>query len=202
MSAESETDVDLQPVSEEEPGEVEEIEIDAGGPEAVELDFGPTVLSSRIAVAAAVFAVLTSGPYSGLALPMSLAGLAFVAVAVYRANSRRWLSLGVVSLFLGIALADMFGPPNLGVGLFLVSVTATIVAWDVGQHAITIGEQFGRQAPTRRGELVHAGSSVIVGILGSTLAYGVYFFGLRNQPTLTVATLMFGAVLLMWALRD
>ncbi|MFB6138214.1 MAG: hypothetical protein ABEJ42_07760 [Halobacteriaceae archaeon] len=182
--------------------EVDEFEIDVGGPDAVELEFGPTKLSSGIAVGAAVLAALSSGLYSGLALPFSFAGVGFVAVAVYRAESRRWLSLGVMSLFIGIIASDMFGPPGLDPAVYLASMTATIVSWDVGQHAITIGEQFGLTAPTRRGELVHAAGSVIVGVLASGIAYGVYFFGSGNQPTLAVALLMLGAVLLIWALRD
>jgi hypothetical protein len=101
-----------------------------------------------------------------------------------------------------IIAADMFGPFGLDPAIFVTGVAATLVAWDVGQHAITIGEQFGRQAPTRRGEIVHAGGSVMVGVLASGLAYGIYLFGSGNQPTLAVALLMFGAVLLIWALRD
>jgi len=172
----------------------------ADADEPVELEFEPTRVSSVVAMTAGVLAALTTVPYGGFAVPFGIAGLAFLATGLFGSGSRRWVSLGVANLFMGVIVAGGFGaatPPTV-----LAATVATLIAWDVGQHAITVGEQFGRTAPTRRGEVVHAASTTIVGVLSAGIAYGVYVFGTSGQPTLAVVLLFLGAVLLVWALRE
>lgn len=167
---------------------------------AVELDHRPALTSSIIAVFAGVLAMLTSGPFAGIALLFGLAGVSFLAVGLFVTGSRSWVSLGIVSLFVGILTVGVLGTAP--IPLLLISAVGLVVAWDVGQHAITIGEQFGRTTPTQRGELVHAAGSGLVGILGAGGVYGVYWAGTGGQPVLAILLLLLGAILLVWSLRE
>lgn len=179
-------------------------EEDAGGvpgiPDPVEIDDGTPVLSGSIAVFAAVIAMLTSAPFLGLAFIPGLAGVLFVAAGVFATQSRSYVSLGVASIFVGVLLVGAMGagPPM----MLVTSAVGVFVAWDVGQHAITISEQFGRSAPTQRGELVHAGGSSLVGILSAGILYGIFLAGSGGKPALAVILMTTGFLALMWALRD
>jgi hypothetical protein len=173
---------------------------DADETSTVVLDESPPVTSSIISIFAAVIAVVVTAPSFGFAIPLGIAGLLFIATGVFTAGSRRWVSLGVTSIFVGILLVGALGAAT---PLTMVtSAVALFVSWDVGQHAVTIGEQFGRGAPTQRGELVHAAASSLVGVLGAGVAYAVYLLGTGDQPALAVILLLLGVVALVWALRD
>ena len=84
----------------------------------------------------------------------------------------------------------------------LVGLVMAVVAWDVGQHAVGLGEQVGRAGPTVRAELVHAGTSL--GIAGGTagIAYLLFVAGAGNQPTTALVALLLAAVLIVLALRN
>jgi hypothetical protein len=173
---------------------------DVGRPDPVELNDDPAVVSGAISLFAALLAVVVVTPFFGFAVPLGLLGLLFIGVGVFGEGSRRWVSLGVTSIFIAILLAGALGATTpLTV---VVGGVAMFVAWDVGQHAVTIGEQFGRGVPTRRGEIVHAAASSLVGVLGAGISYGVYVFGTGDQPALAVILMILGVVGLVWALRD
>jgi hypothetical protein len=177
-----------------------ETEIEDDERRSVDLVNEPAITSGAIALFAGVLAMLTSAPFYGVAVPFGVLGVLFLGVGVFSAASRRWVSLGAMSIFVGILIVGALGAAT--VPMLLISGVMTLVAWDVGQHAITVGEQFGRTVPTRRGELVHAASSTIVGVLGAGASYGVYVLGAGGQPALAVVLLVLGAVGLVWALRD
>lgn len=101
-----------------------------------------------------------------------LVGLLIVGLAVIPlrgSGSRTLLELGTGLVFLSILATGLFRAVGI-VGLVTATV-ATVVAWDVGEHGISIGEMLGRQARTTRIEATHAVSSVAVGLLavGATL---------------------------------
>ena len=166
----------------------------------VELNRDPAVVSSVVSVIAGFLAVLVTAPALGLAIPFGLAGVLFLALGLFRVGSRGWVSLGVTSIFIGIVVVGALGaaPPL----TLLTGAVALFVSWDVGQHAVTVGEQFGRTAPTQRGEVVHAAASSLVGVLAAGVAYGIYLFGAGDQPALAIILLLLGVVGLVWALRD
>jgi hypothetical protein len=52
-------------------------------------------------------------------------------------------------------------------------VAASLLAWDLGEFAATLGREVGRQGPTRRAELVHAAGGVALGAVGVGAAVAV-----------------------------
>jgi hypothetical protein len=109
------------------------------------------------------------------------------------------VTLGAVGLFGGVLLAGAQGggPEALVLGLL-----GTVVAWDVGEHAVGLGEQLGREATTTRSELVHAAASLAVGAAGATLGYGVFLVAAGGQPTTALVFLLIGVVALAAAVRS
>lgn len=170
------------------------------GDRAVELDHRPALTSAVVSLFAGVVATLASTPFLAAALPLGFAGVTFLGIGLFVTESRSWISLGVVGLFVAVLVVGVFGAAP--TSLLLVSTVAVLVAWDAGQHAVTIGEQFGRTPPTRRGELLHAGASVVVGVLAAAVVYAVYLFATDSQPVLAVILVVGGALVLLWSLRE
>jgi hypothetical protein len=166
----------------------------------VEVDRGPARLSSALATAAALLAVLTTAPLSTLALPLAVAGFATFLLALFATGSRGLLWLGSVGIFGGALVAGgIAGAPPV---LVLASVAAMVLAWDLGQNAIGMGEQLGRHAVTWRAELFHAAASSVVAAVVGGVAYVVYRLGTGGQPVLALVLLLAAGVLLTWALRS
>ena len=125
------------------------------------IDRGPTRLSSGVAVAAAVVGFLLSGPYSWVALAAGGLGV-FLVVAGVVGGRHAAVTAGCAGLVVGSIAAAQAGTPALfGLG----SAVAALVAWDAGGTAIDLGAQLGRDAETTRLELVHAGSTALVGVV-------------------------------------
>lgn len=77
----------------------------------------------------------------------------------------------------------------------LLAGTATVVAWDAGEHAINVGEHLGRGGDTRETELAH-----IVGLLGVEVArfsggVGPSGLSLGSLVLLLVAVVLFAVAL-------
>jgi hypothetical protein len=161
-----------------------------------EIDRSPAVVSTALAVGAGVVSLLgtTAGALVG-ALPAA-AGLAVFGVGLVRA-SRTALTAGAGLLFAGVLLAGASGasPEPL-----LVGTIGAVLAWDVGENGIGLGAQLGRAADTRRAELVHAASSLVVGAVTAGLGYGVYLGAASGQPLTALVFLLLGAVVLVSAL--
>lgn len=179
---------------------IDTTDADDVGQAPVELDHRPAMTSGIVSLFAGLVAMLASGLFATLALLFGLAGVSFLGIGLFVTESRSWVSLGVTSLFVGILTVGVLGAAS--TPLLLISMVALLVAWDVGQHAVTVGEQFGRTPPTQRGELVHAAGSGLVGILSAGVVYGVYLFGTGDQPVLAVILLVVGSVVLIWSLRE
>lgn len=138
----------------------------------------PTRVSSAGALLAAVVVVLVSGTGGVVALVVATGGMLSLGAAVVR-GSRGWAATGALGLFVALVVAGLTGAGSLPV---LVGTAATMVAWDLSEHAIGLGEQLGRTAITRRQEGVHAAFSVGVGVLGIGLALVVTRTGVGPLP--------------------
>ncbi|SEO44934.1 hypothetical protein SAMN04487948_102470 [Halogranum amylolyticum] len=161
-----------------------------------EIDRSPAVVSTAIAVGAGVASLLGSAVGSiGGAIPAA-AGLAVLGLGVVRA-SRAAVTAGAGLLFAGVLFA---GASGAGPEPLLVGTISAVVAWDVGENGIGIGAQLGRAADTRRAELVHAASSLVVGAITAGLGYGVYRGATGGQPLTALVFLLVGAVVLVSAL--
>lgn len=168
-------------------------------PATVEVVHAPSHLSQAIALVAIVVAVGTTAPFSLLALPFGVAGLAIVAGSSFVTHSRGWLSVGVGVVLLGAVISGGYGAVPLEV--MLVGVSAALLALDVGQYGLGVGAHLGRGAPTRRLEVTHAMFTLLALSVASAFVYVVYLFAGSGRPASAVALMVVGAVVLMWAFR-
>ncbi|EMA65143.1 hypothetical protein C461_14915 [Halorubrum aidingense JCM 13560] len=152
-----------------------------------------TVVSSLLAAGIAALAALVAAPIGGAVV--GLAGAGFVAGAVRR--SPRTLSRAAGTGAVGIALAGALGGAT---EPLLVSGVALVLAWDLADHGMSLGEQVGRAGRTRRNAAVHAGATLFAGALSAGIVYGVYLAAAGNRPVAALALLLFGAVALASAL--
>jgi hypothetical protein len=157
---------------------------------------GPARLSRWGSAGAAVLALGTSGFYSWPALTAGVVGLTLLVVGLRR-GANTAVTAGAFGLFLAGIVAGSQGAPVLPV---LISVTCSVLAWDSGRNAVSIGTQLGREADTRRIEAVHMAASTAVGLMTVGLGYGLYRAGTGNQPVTALFFLLVAAVLLVEAL--
>lgn len=169
----------------------------AAGADAVAVDDRPARLSGTLAVVAAAAAALLSAAAAPAAFAVGILGVGLVAVGV-AIGATRAVWYGAAATFGGALLAGVVGG---GVGPVVGATLGALLAWDLGEHAVNVGEQVGRSVPTRRGELAHAAASVAVGggaALGVVAVYRVATGGLSSTA---LVVLSLAAVLLTTALR-
>jgi hypothetical protein len=158
---------------------------------------GPSALSGSVALLAGAVSLLGSTLGATDALPVALLGVTVLGVGVYR-SSRRGVTVGAGAL---LAAAVVSGVRGAGPEPLLVGVLGSLVAWDVAEHGIGVGEQLGRETDTRRVELVHAASSLLVGSAGGAVGYLVFSLSAGGQPVSALVFLLVGVVALVAALR-
>lgn len=154
-------------------------------------------LSRGVSIVLAVIAWGVSGFYSWPALGLGTPGLVILAVGLVRGR-RGLVTVGTFGLFLGAVVAGIQHSP---VASVLLSVTCTVLAWDIGSMAISIGTQLGRKAETTRLETIHIVASVSIGVVTAGIGYGLYQSGTGGQPITAVGFLLLAAVLLNETLR-
>ena len=168
------------------------------GVETVEVDHSPARASSIAAVGAALVAALTSAPFSILALPVGFGGVAIVAGGLFLKGNRSWVTIGSAGLFLSALISGGFGTP---IEILIVSMAATLLAWNLGQHAIGLGEQLGRNVETSRNEAIHGSAALIVSLLAAGLGYLVYSSVSGGKPVAALGVVLLGTVFLVWTIR-
>jgi len=157
----------------------------------------PVRRSRGLALVAASVAVLTS-ILTVPGLGLGAAGFLGVLAGTLR-PSRGLLDGGVAALGAGVLLSAATTPLA---GLSLAGAVAAVLAWDLGEHAIGLGEQLGHEAPTRRGELAHAAASTGVGLAAAVVGYVVYRVAWGGQPLAALLLLLFAALFLMLSVRE
>ncbi len=161
-----------------------------------EIDRSPARLSGGLAVGAGGLAVAAAP--SPAAAPFGVAGVVLLLVGVLR-GSRRAVTAGALLAFGGVVAAGLGDAPAASL---LVGTAAAVLAWDLGEQAINVGEQLGRAASTRNGELVHAANSTLVAVAAVGLGYGLFLVASGGQPVTALVVLLGAALLLAAALRD
>jgi hypothetical protein len=158
---------------------------------------GPTRISASIAVVAAGLAAVTGLGGSGWLVLLAPLGAGIVAGALWRGRVPL-LAVGCACL-IGAALATGLagGAPV----RLVLSVAATFVAWDLGEHAVTLGEQLGRRAVTARLEFLHAAGAITVATVGGGIAYLSFLLAGGGQPLVALLFLLVGSFALLTALR-
>ena len=157
----------------------------------------PSLHSGVFAAAAISVVTLVLGFYAVLSVPFGGLALCAAAVAVVRGWRRAAVWAGVL-LFGGAVAAAVENAPTLVV---LVGAGGAVVAWDLLDNAISLGEQLGREADTRRTEVVHAGGSVAVALGVAAGSYGLYSVAGGGKPLSALVFLLVAVVALTSVLR-
>ncbi|MFC4550521.1 MULTISPECIES: DUF7519 family protein [Halorussus] len=163
-----------------------------------EIDRSPAYLSAALAATAAALAAAAAGFASTVGLAVAGPGFLALAAGALR-GSRRAVTLGATALLVGSAVGGLVAP---SVYLVLPGVIATVLAWDLGEQAINVGEQLGREADTTRLEVMHAAGSTLVGVGAGGFGYAIYLVGAGGQPVTALVFLLLAAVVLTSALRN
>jgi hypothetical protein len=160
-------------------------------------DDAPARLSVTLSLALVGVATLALAAGSPTGVIAGVLGAALLGPGLLR-GQRRLVDLAAAALIVGVAIVGVEGAPPVPL---VVAAAATVAAWDVGENAISVGEQLGRAGDTRRAELVHAGGSV--GLAGGGGGGGGAGFRLTTttQPVTTVAVLVIAVLALTAALR-
>ena len=161
-----------------------------------EIDRSPARTSAGIAVLASGFAIaVVSSPTTTI---VGGIGVLFLLLGVVR-GWRRAVTWGAFVVFLGVVYA---GLQNAAAEELLLATAGTVIAWDVGEQSINVGHQLGRSARTARGELVHAASSTVIGVITVGLGFVVYTLATGGQPLTALVILLGAAIALVTAVRD
>lgn len=78
---------------------------------------------------------------------------------------------------------------------------STVVAWDVGEQSINMGEHLGRQAHFWPVEVAHGDAGAIVGLVGVMIALVIGGANVSGHPLLGLAALLSAGVVLALALH-
>jgi hypothetical protein len=160
------------------------------------IDRSPAVLSSVAATVLGLVVLAALGPFSGISLGLCIVGFALLVVGLLR-GIRGVVSGGASGLLLGTAAGAVNGAPVL---LALLGLVATVLAWDIGQRAIDIGAQLGRDAETRELELFGLATSAAVGVVTGVAGYLIYLVGAGGQPLSAVFFVLLAVLALFGAL--
>lgn len=167
---------------------------------------GGTAVVAGVGVALGAIALGFSLPTTQAARAELLPGmlgllvLLFGAVRIRKRLARPLLLAGSGLLFVSVLVSGVVR----GADLFqlLGATVATVVAWDVAEHGLSLGEQVGRRAQTLRNRAVNGGASLAVGGVGVALAWLLLEIGPTNMSLSGFLLLLAAAVVLALALLD
>lgn len=111
-----------------------------------------------------------------------------------RGWERRLIATGTGLVFLSVVVSGVVQSTELWP--LLVAGAATIVAWDVSEHAVSLGAQVGEDARTLRAELTHALATVVVAGAAILAVYVVQGIGVSGLPFAALAALLLAGVAL------
>lgn len=145
---------------------------------------GPSVMTQRLELLPGL-----------LGLVVLVAGL----VPVRAGWERALVTTGAALLFVGVVTSGVVRGASRPA--LLVAGIASVLAWDLGEQAISLGGQVGRGARTRRAELVHGGGTLVAGAGILVAALGVTGLGIRGLSLTGFAVLLVAGFALVVALR-
>jgi hypothetical protein len=161
-------------------------------------DHAPTRLGSALAVGAAGLAAVTGTGGSGGWVMLAPAGAVVVTGGLWRGD-RRLVTAGCGALLCAALVTGLSGGAP---ARTVLAVAATMVAWDIGEHAVTLGDQLGRRANTWRLELLHAAVAVAVATGGVSVVSLSFLLGGGGHPLVALVALLVGSVALLTAIRS
>lgn len=161
---------------------------DAAGTEATRR---PTTIDAGVAAGSAVLAAAAAAYGSLPAFGATLVGACLLVLGLLYGR-RPAVDVAGLALFVGVLAAGFEGG---SVEATLVGTVACVVAWDLGQCAIDLGEQLGREADTARLEAIHVASSVLIGVVTVSVGYALYVVAAGGQPAAALVLLLLAAAL-------
>lgn len=167
--------------------------------QAVEVTHGPARTSSILAIAVGLVAVVTTMFGSLIAFLVGLFGLAGFGAGLFVVKNERLTLAATGVIFLGVVLGGIWGNPEV---FTVMGALMTILAFDYGQNAFSVGNQLSTEAETQRGELVHAAASFVVGSIAVTFAFAIYLVAGTGYTTAALTFVLLAAILLAWAIRS
>lgn len=157
----------------------------------------PPRRSALWAVLAATVALAVLAGTDAVGALVAVPGVALVGAGAVRGN-RGVLTGGAGLVVLGVLYAGAAGGGALP---SLVAAAAAVVAWDVGEHGVGLGEQVGAAAHTDHAVDAHAVASVAVGGLAAGTGYLVFRVAAGGRPLAALVLLLVAALVLTVALR-
>lgn len=148
--------------------------------------------------AVASMIVFLASTTSSTALALSGGGAALVVYGT-QAGARRFVTLGGAALFLAAVFA---GTGGLDTSYALVAGAAAVVAYDAGEHAVSLGHDVGKDGHVGTALFVHVAITAAVALLVAAFSYAIYEYGPGSLPVGALVALLVGGVLLAYTLRD
>jgi hypothetical protein len=114
--------------------------------------------------------------------------------------ARRFVSAGLASVVIGVAIVGVFeSKPPLRL---LAATVAAVVAWDIAEHSISLGEQLRTDVTTRSVDLVHVGATAGYGVGLIIVSALLFDHGATGLPLSTLVLLLVAAIILSALLYD
>lgn len=164
----------------------------------MELTRKPTRRNTVASLTAAVVALVAIGSGSPAGGLFGLIGLGLLALGLHR-GARLAVDFGGGVLFIGVILGGLQG---LSPEATVIGAVGTLLAWDLANSAVELGEQLGRETSTDRLEAVHIITSLAVGLLSATIGYGVFVYSGAGYSLGVVVLLILAVVFLIAGLRS
>lgn len=107
---------------------------------------------------------------------------------------RRLVTIGTGLVFVSVLMSGLVETTSLT--SLLVAGALTILAWDAGENAVSIGHHVGTRASTGRAEAVHSAASGLVAVVALLLALFVHRLDVDGLPFAALAALLVAGVVL------
>lgn len=107
---------------------------------------------------------------------------------------RRLVTVGTGLVFVSVLMSGLVETTPLT--SLLVAGALTILAWDAGENAVSLGHQVGARASTGRAEVVHGAASGVVAVVAVLLALLVHRLDVDGLPLAALAALLVAGVVL------
>lgn len=160
-----------------------------------------TLLAGRFGSQSIIIVILAS--LIVLSVIFSLIFLFTIRLGYFSGESAGY-SLASTGVFIAVTFAGTIGASKL---LVFVGIVGSLFVLDVGRFGTVLGTEIGRRAQTWQTELVHAGGTLLIGVVGTATALATFpIIGRVSLPepaTTTVALLLvvIGTVALVIAVR-